>query len=116
MGTLGRRIENFGHEMSDRVGDLRSNVGDRLGDIRHRVGDLSKEEGALTETIEKFTAALPSTTWLALAGVSMLGSLGLTVFGKHKAATFVGQFTSAFLLIGVYNKLVKIHGSDRFKS
>jgi hypothetical protein len=116
MGTFGRRIEDLGQNVSERVGDLRENVGDRLGDIRHRVGDLSKEEGALTQGIEKFTAALPSTTWLALAGVSILSSLGLKMFGKDKTANFVGQWAPTFLLLGIYNKLVKIQGSNRFRS
>jgi hypothetical protein len=113
MGTLGRRIEKFGHNVGDRVGDLRSNMSDRLDDLGDRVGDRSEHEGLLTRGLETITAALPSSTWLALAGVSILGSLGLKIAGKDKSANFVGQWAPTFLLLGVYNKLVKIHGSER---
>ena len=32
--------------------------------------------------------------------------------GKDHAALFVGQWAAPFLLLGVYNKMVKQHGSD----
>jgi hypothetical protein len=114
MGTLGRSIENLGQNIGERVGDLRSNVGEKLGDIGERVGEMSGREGAMTRGIEKVTSALPSTTWLGLAGVSIIASLGLKLFGKDKTATFVGEWVPTFLLIGIYNKLVKLHGSDRY--
>jgi hypothetical protein len=113
MGRLGRNVEKFGQNIGERVGDLRSNVSDRLGDLGERVGEMSGEEGTLTRGIEKITSSLPSTTWLMFAGVSILGSLGLKLFGKDKTANFVGQWAPTFLLLGVYNKLVKLHGSDR---
>ena len=113
MGRLGRNIEKFGQNIGERVGDLRSDVSDKLGDLGERVGEMSGEEGTLTRGIEKVTSALPSTTWLMLAGVSILGSLGLKLFGNDKTANFVGQWAPTFLLLGVYNKLVKLHGSDR---
>jgi hypothetical protein len=33
--------------------------------------------------------------------------------GKKHASLFVGQWAAPFLLFGVYNKLVKVAGSDR---
>ena len=33
--------------------------------------------------------------------------------GKKKEGLFVGQWAAPLLLFGVYNKLVKISGSDR---
>ena len=35
------------------------------------------------------------------------------VKGDAEKSRFVGQWVSPFLLLGVYNKLVKIAGSDR---
>jgi hypothetical protein len=32
--------------------------------------------------------------------------------GRNDWSTFVGQWAAPFLLFGVYNKLVKQHGSD----
>ena len=116
MGTLSKNIDRYGRRIGSRVGDLRTNVSHRFDDIAGKVDGLSKEEGGLTRMVEKFTAALPSSTWLALAGVSLVSSLGLHAFGRQRAAHIVGEFVPAFLLVGIYNKLVKIHGSDRFKT
>ena len=32
--------------------------------------------------------------------------------GREKDALFVGQWAAPFLLFGVYNKIVKVQGSD----
>jgi hypothetical protein len=42
----------------------------------------------------------------------MVTSLALKAAGKDHAALFVGQWAAPFLLIGIYNKMVKLHGSD----
>jgi hypothetical protein len=39
-------------------------------------------------------------------------SLGLKAAKKEHEALFVGQWAAPFLLLGIYNKLVKLHGSD----
>jgi hypothetical protein len=33
--------------------------------------------------------------------------------GKKEESVFVGHWAAPFMLLGVYNKLVKLHGSDR---
>jgi len=38
----------------------------------------------------------------------------LKAIGKDNWALFVGQWAPAFLLMGVYNKMVKQHGSDAY--
>jgi hypothetical protein len=38
----------------------------------------------------------------------------LKIVGKDDWALFVGQWPAAFLLMGVYNKMVKQHGSDAY--
>ena len=70
-------------------------------------------EGVVARTLEDQTARLPSDVWLWAAGASILGSLGLMAGGNRHGALFVGQWVAPFLLIGVYNKLVKVAGSDR---
>jgi hypothetical protein len=70
-------------------------------------------EGVLAKTIEEQTAKLPSDTFLWLALGSIATSLTLKVSGRHQDALFVGQWAPTFLLLGVYNKLVKQLGSDR---
>jgi hypothetical protein len=70
-------------------------------------------EGVVARTIEEQTAKLPSDVFLWAAGASIIGSLTLKVMGKDHDALFVGQWAAPFLLLGVYNKIVKVGGSDR---
>ncbi len=70
-------------------------------------------EGVLARTMEEQTAKLPSDTFLWAATASIAASLTLKILGRGKDALFVGQWAPTFLLLGVYNKLVKQLGSDR---
>lgn len=70
------------------------------------------QEGALARTIEQQTAKLPSDTFLWLAGGSIAASLTMKILGHEKEAMFVGQWAPTFLILGLYNKLVKLAGSD----
>ena len=69
-------------------------------------------EGVVARTIEEQTAKLPSDTFLWLAGGSILASLILKLSGKEHQSLFVGQWAAPFLLLGLYNKIVKLLGSD----
>lgn len=69
-------------------------------------------EGIVARTIEEQTAKLPSDTFLWLAGASIIGSLSLKVSGRDHEALFVGQWAAPFLILGLYNKMVKLLGSD----
>jgi hypothetical protein len=69
-------------------------------------------EGPVARTIEQQTAKLPS-DWFLWAAVESNGtSLALQLSGKQHASTFVGQWAPTFLILGLYNKLVKQLGSD----
>jgi hypothetical protein len=70
-------------------------------------------EGMIARSLEKQTAKLPSDVWLWSALGSMGASLFLHLSGRKKDGLFVGQWAAPFLLLGVYNKLVKLNGSDR---
>ena len=69
-------------------------------------------EGPLARTIEQQTAKLPSDIYLWAAGGAIATSAILQLTGKSKASLFVGQWVAPFLLFGVYNKIVKVAGSD----
>ncbi len=69
-------------------------------------------EGPVARTIEQQTAKLPSDTFLWAAIGSIAGSLILQLTGKKHQATFVGQWAPTLLILGLYNKMVKLHGSD----
>ena len=69
-------------------------------------------EGMVARAIEQQTAKLPSDTFLWLAGGSIAASMALKIMGREKDALFVGQWAPTFLILGLYNKLVKVAGSD----
>jgi len=87
--------------------------------IKHRFGNATgsevqqHSEGALAKIIEQQTAKLPSDIFLWAAGASILCALTLKFQGRKNDALFVGQWASPFLLLGIYNKIVKVAGSDR---
>jgi hypothetical protein len=70
-------------------------------------------EGPLAKAIEKQTAKLPSDTFLWAAVGSMGVSALLQLMGKKQASLFVGDWVAPMLLFGVYNKIVKLQGSDK---
>jgi hypothetical protein len=70
-------------------------------------------EGRVARTIEQQTARLPSDTFLWAAGASIGASIVLQIMGHEKRSNFVGQWAPTFLILGLYNKLVKLQGSDR---
>ena len=71
-----------------------------------------QREGRVATAIEQQTSKLPSDTWLWLAGGAIIGSLVLKSLGRDKDALFVGQWPAPFLLLGVYNKIVRLLGTD----
>jgi hypothetical protein len=70
------------------------------------------QEGTVARAIEQQTAKLPSDTFLWLAAGSIATSATLKMMGRDKDALFVGQWAPTFLILGLYNKLVKVLGSD----
>jgi hypothetical protein len=72
------------------------------------------EEGEVAKAIEKQTAKLPSDVFLWAALGSMAISLTLQLTGAKHRSLFIGQWAPSFLLLGIYNKLVKLEGSDKY--
>lgn len=70
-------------------------------------------EGPVARGIEHYTAQMPSDWFLWAAGASVLGALTLKFLNRKDDAQFVGQWVAPFMLLGVYNKIVKVAGSDR---
>src|SRR5882757_4861284 len=81
-----------------------------MTDYRVRAGDI--EEDQVTSLIESYSAQLPSSFFLGAAGASIVDSLIAKLQGKNHTALFFGQWAAPFLLLGIYNKMVKQHGSD----
>lgn len=74
---------------------------------------IEHKEGPVAKAIEKETAKLPSDTFLWLAGASIAASATLHLLGKKETSNFVGHWAPTLLILGLYNKLVKVAGSDR---
>lgn len=73
---------------------------------------IEHREGKVARAIEQQTAKLSSDTFLWAAVGSMGISLALAMSGRRRAANFVGQWVPTVLILGLYNKLVKVQGSD----
>lgn len=80
------------------------------GDKRVRAGEA--QEGKVTAAIESYTSKVPSGYFLAAAIASIAASVTFKIAKKDNAAVFVGQWVAPFLILGIYNKQVKLHGSD----
>jgi hypothetical protein len=80
---------------------------------RSPAGDATaREEGPVAKAIESQTARLPSDLFLWVAGGAVAGSLTLRLLGKKEAANWVGEWAPTLLILGVYNKMVKVLGHD----
>ena len=86
----------------------------RMSDMAGRVSQHDHHEGGLARPIEELTAMLPSDTFLWMACGSIAASLTLKIAGRQTDALFVGQWAPTLLLLGVYNKLVKQLGHDKY--
>jgi hypothetical protein len=73
----------------------------------------SHAEGRVARMIEDQTAKLPSDTFLWAATASIVGSLIFAMARQRHASLFVGQWAPTLLILGLYNKLVKLEGHDR---
>ena len=75
---------------------------------------VEHSEGPIARAIEQQTGKIPSDVFLWAAGASIATSLILKLLDRHHEALFVGQWVPTILILGLYNKLVKQHGSDQF--
>jgi hypothetical protein len=80
--------------------------------VDYRVAPGQVQEDQITASIEKHTSQIPSSAYLAAALGAMAISAGFHLAKKEHPALFIGQWAAPFLLLGIYNKLVKQHGSD----
>ncbi|HYJ32970.1 MAG TPA: hypothetical protein VE326_07085 [Candidatus Binatia bacterium] len=73
-----------------------------------------RTEGGVAKAIEKQTSKMPSDWFLIAAVGAISASLAMQVAGSRHKSLFIGQWVPSILLLGVYNKIVKVAGSDRF--
>lgn len=111
---------------------MNSSIGDYARGGSFGGNAVEQREGPVARAIETRTSKLPSDLFLWAAGAAIVGSLAFQVIGmtrkvnriggifgglnaqpKAPLAMFVGQWAPTLLLLGVYNKIVKVAGSDR---
>lgn len=68
-------------------------------------------ENAMTRLVEQQAAKIPSNYFLVAALTSMSVSLALELRDRRRGARFVGMWVAPLLIMGVYNKLVKVFGA-----
>jgi hypothetical protein len=81
-----------------------------MTDYRVKPGEISEDQ--ITSMLESQTAKIPTSFFLAASLTSMAASLILKASNRDNTALFIGQWAAPFLLLGIYNKMVKQHGSD----
>ena len=93
---------------------METDVKSMAADLKNKAANFNpqKKEGKVAKAIEGQTAKLPSDAFLWASITAMATSLTLKLFKQDHLALFVGQWAAPFLLLGVYNKLVKLEGHD----
>jgi hypothetical protein len=123
MDTTRERMGHIGEMQNQdrgRMSDMASKVTEQVSDFAGRYSDTEPKstprsehrEGSIARAIEQQTAKLPSDAFLWAAVGSMGLSLALEIMGEEKKANFVGHWAPTLLIFGLYNKMVKLHGSD----
>lgn len=87
-------------EMPNETKDINQMDHDRVDNVH---------EGKLTRAIETQTAKIPSISFMSLAIASMgLSAFTTLVVKNRQLGNFFGLWVPSLLVIGIYNKLVKI--------
>ena len=86
-----------------------------VDEVKTKIENINpyREEGKVAKAIESQTSRIPSDAFLWVATGVMAASLTLKVLKKSHTALFVGQWVAPILLMGLYNKIVKIQGHDQ---
>jgi hypothetical protein len=87
--------------------DVLEQMKERLG------GPPMPTEDAVTKSIERYRAGIPSSAILAIALGAMLLSILAQLGGRGKWGSFIAQWLPTILMMGVYNKLIKLEGHDQ---
>ena len=78
--------------------------------------DPDHSEGPVARAIESETARAPSDWFLWAALGAMAAAAAFQLREQKQWSLFLGQWAAPLLVFGLYNKLVKVAGSDRSRS
>jgi hypothetical protein len=65
-------------------------------------------ESSFTKSVARCTASIPSSVFVGVAVGAMVLSLACGLSGRGRWGNFIAQLASACVIIGVYNKLIKL--------
>jgi hypothetical protein len=85
---------------------------ENYGEIKQMGGSPTGSEDQFTKSVEEYTASIPSSAYLGVAIGAMALSLMCQATGREKWGNFIAQWVPTWLIIGVYNKVVKLEGHD----
>ena len=90
---------------------------DKAKELKNKADNFNPQhkEGPVAAAIEDYTARIPSDIFLWAALGSMAASAAFKILDREKDAMFVGQWAPSFLILGLYNKLVKMEGFEKDK-
>lgn len=73
-------------------------------------------KGKVARAIEQKTQRIPSDLflWAALGFIGISAAMQIRN-NRREGSLLIAQLAPTFLLLGLYNKLVKVAGSDRFE-
>jgi hypothetical protein len=93
---------------------MATRVKDVAAEVKRKAANYNpqRKEGQIAKAIEGQTSRLPSDTFLWAAVGAMTASLTLKLLKKDEAAMFIGQWAPSLLILGLYNKIVKLEGHD----
>jgi len=90
-------VTTFAEDVEEAVKEVGSSV------------EKHEQEDMITTKIEKVTSKIPSSVFLGLGLASIGVSAALAASGRIRQANFVGMWVPTILILGLYNKLVKLH-------
>jgi hypothetical protein len=108
--------KDIGNSVTDKGQRLVERMGNKVEATAQRVGEREPQmhaEGPIARLIESQTARLPSDVFMWAAFASIGSALFFKLRERDTTALFVGQWAPTLLLFGLYNKIVKVAGSDR---
>lgn len=75
--------------------------------------NTDRKEGKVATAIEEQTSKVPS-DWFLWTGLGFIAlSAAFQIAGKKKLSNFIGHWPVNILVLGLYNKLVKLEGHDK---
>jgi hypothetical protein len=75
--------------------------------VKNRIENMPEREGPVGRAVENYSAKVPSDIFFWAAAGSVLASLALKASKRNHEALFVGQWAPTFLVLGLFNKLVR---------